>query len=207
LCTGTDGDDPIIEMVDTVTLQFEWSKKISGAEYSSVANIKFSPDGLKVGGVLNLSNIKGLTVFVIKNDGTFLFSLQETDFTITGGYYLFSRSLLVENDGALVMTLFKSWEFLMFKIDPPSSAGTQPSTFVIEENTGISIDYSLGFNIIHDDINKASMGYYVSSYVMNKCTGAGCTNEYFLGAYLAHVTETGSISWEANPAQNMLIRL
>jgi hypothetical protein len=78
---------------------------------------------------------------------------------------------------------------------------------VIEENTGISIDYSLGFNIIHDDINKASMGYYVSSYVMNKCTGTGCTNEYFLGAYLAHVTETGSISWEANPAQNMLIRL
>ena len=96
----------------------------------------------------------------------------------------------------------------MFRLKYNPNVSSYQTTFVIVENDNISIDFSIGFNLIHDDFGIANMGYYISTYVMNKCTGDGCTDSYYLGGYLTHVKSDGTISWEANPnISNFQIRL
>jgi hypothetical protein len=112
-------------------------------------------------------------------------------------YTLLPISLLVENDGAVLMTLFYEWEMYMFKLAPQSSTTSWDTSFVLRQ--GSEIENSLGFTVIHDDYNLAGMGYYVSGYA--QCTK--CDTNYRHGGYLLHLSSTGTITWESHPSSDV----
>lgn len=95
------------------------------------------------------------------------------------------------------MSVYDDSHMSMFKLSAPASGWK--TNYIIRKNDNINMDKSVGYNIIYDDIDMASVtGYYVSGYAMNTCDS--CSSDYSYGAHMMHVTNAGSISWEAYPS-------
>jgi hypothetical protein len=70
------------------------------------------------------------------------------------------------------MTVFGESHMHMFKLNPPASVGTTWKTsFVIRKNDNVNMSGSVGFTVIHDDIDQTAMGYYLSAYARYTCDG------------------------------------
>jgi len=78
-------------------------------------------------------------------------AVNNNTITRNNKYTLFSRNLLVESDGTILMTLYEDWKMNVFKL-PPSSTSPLKSSFVLKQKSS-GIDNSLGFALIHDDYN------------------------------------------------------
>jgi hypothetical protein len=64
------------------------------------------------------------------------------------------RSLLVDNDGAVLMTLYFNMKMFMFRLPSrPSGSTSWDTNFVLSQNPSNPTYKSVGFTVIHDDHN------------------------------------------------------
>ena len=103
----------------------------------------------------------------------------------------------MEPSGSVLMTLHGDRHMHMFKLNPPASLGaTWKTSFVIRKNENLDIDRTIGFTLIHDDIDQANMGYYLATHARKYCD---CDSKYSYGGYIIHLNNAGTISWESHP--------
>jgi hypothetical protein len=96
----------------------------------------------------------GLTIILLEPvNGNLLYAAENSNFKISTEYILMFRSLLMDNNGAVLMTLYFNEEMFMFRLPSrPSGASSWDTNFVLTQNNA-NTDKSIGFTLIHDDHN------------------------------------------------------
>jgi len=96
-------------------------------------NIKFNQDETKIGAVFEIVNGIGFGILLLDtSNGALIRAAFNSYYNNNETQLLLPRSLLVDHDGSILMTVFDNWKMGMLKLDPPPASPPWNTKFLVK---------------------------------------------------------------------------